>query len=178
MGRTYLAQGFQFDPAACGACPLRSQCVAARDGRGRTVTRHPQEALLQHAWAPQHSEAFSQYRKLRQVAEHRLARLIQLGVRQARYIGRSRTLCQLLMAATVTNLTLVATKMGLANTPGSSHDRTGQHPAGSPIDTARSILFAANWITLRFGPFRWLCLPLIWSTQNPLIRNRGFQPGF
>ena len=53
------------------------------------------------------------YRKLRQAAEHRLARLMQLGVRQARYIGRTKTLCQLLLAATVANLTLVASRVGL-----------------------------------------------------------------
>ena len=48
----------------------------------------------------------------RVVVEHRLARLVQLGVRQARYLGRTKTLFQLLMAATVANLTLVAGKVG------------------------------------------------------------------
>jgi hypothetical protein len=38
---------------------------------------NPQEALLQEARAFQQSEAFAPYRKLRQVAEHRLARLMQ-----------------------------------------------------------------------------------------------------
>ena len=38
---------------------------------------------------------------------------MQLGVRQARYFGRTKTLFQLLMAATLANLTLVATKTGL-----------------------------------------------------------------
>ena len=36
--------------------------------------------------------------------------LHQLGVRQSRYFGRTKTLYQLLLAATVANLTLVATK--------------------------------------------------------------------
>src|SRR5215211_567028 len=35
------------------------------------------------------------------------------GVRQARYFGRTKTCFQLLMAATVANLTLVATRIGL-----------------------------------------------------------------
>jgi len=74
---------------------------------------HPHEAVLQEARAFQRSDSFAPYRKLRQVAEHRLARLMQLGVRQARYVGRTKTLFQLLMAATVANLTLVATKTGL-----------------------------------------------------------------
>ena len=83
-GRTYKLEGFRFDGALCGACPLRSQCVAARPGIGRTVRRHPQEALLQEARALQESPAFTEYRQLRVVAEHRLARLVQLGIRQAR----------------------------------------------------------------------------------------------
>ena len=37
--------------------------------------------------------------------EHRLARLVQLGIRQARYFGRSKTKFQLYLAATVANLT-------------------------------------------------------------------------
>ena len=36
-GRTYKLEGFRFDGAVCGACPLRSQCVAARPGIVRTV---------------------------------------------------------------------------------------------------------------------------------------------
>ena len=115
--------GFVFDAAVCGACALRAKCVASKKGKGRTVSLHPQEALLQQARALQHSEAFAEYRKQRQVSEHRLARLVQLGIRQARYFGRVKTLFQLLMAATVANLTLVATKLGMmgtANQPGAS----------------------------------------------------------
>lgn len=104
---------FQFDGTVCGACSLRPRCVAAGPGKGRTVSLHPQEAMLQEARAFQKSEAFDLYRKLRQAAEHRLARLVWLGIRQARYFGRAKTLFQVLMAATVANLTLVANKMGL-----------------------------------------------------------------
>jgi hypothetical protein len=106
-------RAFRFDAAICDVCPLRSSCVRARLGKGRLVMIHPQEALLQEARALQQSEAFAPYRKLRQAAEHRLARLMQLGARQARYFGRTKTLFQLLMAATVANLTLVATGTGL-----------------------------------------------------------------
>jgi len=118
---------FRFDPALCAACRLRADCVAAGPGKGRSVSLHPQEALLQEARAFQHSRAYAPYRALRQVAEHRIARLMQLGARKACYFGRRKTLFQLLMAATVANLTLVATKTGLmrgpsqAKTPFSSH---------------------------------------------------------
>jgi hypothetical protein len=40
------------------------------------------------------------------VAEHRIARLIRLGVRKARYVGSTKVLFQLAMAAAVANLTL------------------------------------------------------------------------
>src|SRR2546422_6174181 len=54
----------------------------------------------------------SLFRKDRQVVEHRLARLVQLGMRQARYFGRKKTLFQLLMTAAVANLTLIAGSKG------------------------------------------------------------------
>ena len=50
-GRTYRLQAFQFDGAECRACPLRSQCIAAKGRKGRRVLIHPQEALLQEARA-------------------------------------------------------------------------------------------------------------------------------
>ena len=173
LGRTYLARSFQFDPAVCGVCPLRSQCVAARYGAGRTVALHPQEALLQQARNFQRSEGFAEYRRLRQAAEHRLAQLVQLGVRQSRYFGRAKTRFQLLMAATVANLTLVATKMGMISpAPGSSHDKPDQQAPGSPIVTTQFILAAANWVTLS------LRLTVHWLSSTPSRHSRAFQPGF
>ena len=91
-------------------CPLRTQCVAAALGTGRTVQLHPQ---LQQGRALLQSEAFSEYRQRRVVLEHRLARLVQLGIRQSRYFGRAKTKFQLYLAATVANLTLVGAKAGL-----------------------------------------------------------------
>ncbi len=117
-------RAFRFDAALCDACPLRPSCVRARPGHGRLVMLHPHEALLQEARAFQKSPAFAPSRKLRQVAEHRLARLMQLGMRQARYFGRTKTLCQLLLAATVANLSLVATKLGLMG----GHDTSAHRP--------------------------------------------------
>ena len=176
LGQTYPAQSFQFNPKVCGLCPLRDQCIASRKGKGRTVALHPQEALLQQARTFQQSEGFAEYRSRRQAAEHRLARLVQLGVRQSRYFGRAKTRFQLLMAAMVANLTLVATKMEMmSQTPGSSQDRSGQHAAGSPIITAGFMLAAVSWVALslyrRPGPIHWL-------SSNPSRHSRAFQPGF
>ena len=90
-GQIHRLKGFRFDGAVCGACPLRPRCVAGSSGLGRTVQLHPQEALLQRARALQQSEVFGEYRRRRVVVEHRLARLVQLGIRQARYFGRAKT---------------------------------------------------------------------------------------
>jgi hypothetical protein len=81
--------------------------------RGRVVHRHPQEALLQQAREWQQSPEFDRLRKQRQVVEHRIARMMQLGMRQARYCGRHKTLFQALMTAAVANLTLIAGRVGL-----------------------------------------------------------------
>jgi transposase len=97
---------FRFAAAVCAACPLRAQCV--RGVSGRTVQVHPQEGLLQDARAFQASPAFPEYRRRRQVVEQRIARLVQLGIRQARAVGRATTEFHLLMAAAVANLTYLA----------------------------------------------------------------------
>lgn len=98
--------GFFFAAATCAGCPLRAQCVAGAGGR--TIALHPQEALLQAARAFQASPAFAEVRRRRQTVEHRIARVVQLGIRQARYVGRAKTLFQLAMTAAVANLTLLA----------------------------------------------------------------------
>ena len=109
-GKKRQRWAFLFDADLCSACARRSECVWAKGRQGRTIRLHPQERLLQEAREFQQSAAFKEYRQIRQTAEHRLARLVQLGIRQARYFGRKKTLFQLLMAATVANLTLVANK--------------------------------------------------------------------
>jgi transposase len=105
---------FHFAATICASCPLRARCV--RGHGGRSVSVHAQEALLQAARALQASPAFRGYRSRRQAAEHRIARLTQLGIRQARYFGQAKTLFQLAMAAAVANLTLL---MGRTDTDSS-----------------------------------------------------------
>ena len=116
-GRKYRLKGFWFAAAVCADCPLRSQCIAGTSGAGRTVQLHPQEALFQEARTLQESPAFAQYRQLRVVVEHRLARLVQLGIRQARYFGHAKTKFQLYLTATVANLTLLAGRPGPTGDP-------------------------------------------------------------
>jgi len=96
----------------CSRCPLRDQCLRpSKHGapvrpHGRTVSEHPEEALLEQARAQQHTDEFPAAYRARQTVEHRLARMMQLGCRQARYFGRAKTEFQWLMGATVANLTL------------------------------------------------------------------------
>jgi Transposase DDE domain len=109
---------FVFATETCATCPLRAQCTRAQ--HGRTVQVHPQEALLQQARELQASPVFDAARRRRQVVEHRIARLVQLGIRQARYFGRTKTLFQLCLAAAVANLTLLAaasTTLSMGDSP-------------------------------------------------------------
>jgi hypothetical protein len=73
-------QSFSFSVETCAACPLRPQCIQTKVNRGRTVQLHPQEDLLRQARTFQKSSTFQPYRQMRQTAEHRLARLVQLGI--------------------------------------------------------------------------------------------------
>ena len=166
-GRTYRLEAFRFDAAVCGVCPLRSQCVAAKPGTGRTVQLHPQEALLQQARALQRSEAFAEYRQRRVVVEHRLARLVQLGIRQSRYFGRVKTRFQLYLAATVANLTLVAAKAGLP-------EDTGSGPSAVSVQVAGMVNPAAAWL----GQISTLTLLAAALLTKSLFPIRGFRPGF
>ena len=152
-------------------CPLRPQCVAGSSGLGRTVQLHPQEALLQQARALQQSEAFGEYRQRRVVVEHRLARLVQLGIRQSRYFGRAKTRFQLYLAATVANLTLVAAKAGLpADTGGSSG-------VGSAL-RAGTIRSALDFVPARLAQILTLALLTAASLPKCISLERAFRPDF
>jgi hypothetical protein len=124
---------------------------------GRTVLLHPQERLLQAARAFQHSPAFGQVRRRRQAAEHRLARLVQLGLRQARYVGRAQTLLQLALAATVANLTLLA-GYGLAHPPNQGLF-SGSATLAVVLIAAVLVLWLAYSLTDRGG---WSCWRRPW----------------
>ena len=127
---------------------------------------------MQQARALQQSEAFIEYRQRRVVVEHRLARLVQLGIPQACYFGRAKTKFQLYLAAMVTNLTLVAAKAGLPAGTG------GDSSVGNALRTG-TIHFTVDFIIPA-----WLCqifaLPLLTSAslRKFISPNRAFRPGF
>ena len=129
---------------------------------------HPQEALLQQARALQQSEAFAEYRKRRVVVEHRLARLVQLGIRQSRYFGRIKTRFQLYLAATVANLTLVAAKAGM----------TGDTDHGPNALVTGIVDSAANASAAWLGLILTLTLLAPALLSKSFFPKRAFRPGF
>lgn len=109
--RSGPARRLRFSSETCDRCPHREECLRAIDkkrGWGRTIVLHPQEELLQEARDHQATPEFREDVKARQTAEHTLARCVQLGARQARYMGRRKTKFQMLMIAMVANLTKMA----------------------------------------------------------------------
>ena len=137
---------FQFDRAICATCPLRQNCFK-QSGKCRRVALHPQEALFQSARAWQGSAEFDLFREQRQVIEHRMARLIQLGMRQARYVGRGKVRFQAAMAATVANLTLVAGPATRRSQPGGCSPAALAASAGlnTPSGAISPIAVCGRW---------------------------------
>ena len=170
-GRIHRLRAFRFDAAVCGVCPLRPRCVAGSSGMGRTVQLHPQQALLQEVRALQQSEAFAGYRQRRVVVEHRLARLVQLGIRQARYFGRVKTKFQLYLAATVANLTLVAAKAGLKGDIGNA-------ASGNRAASAGTGGVAAIFGAIRLGQIWSLALLTPAFLPEALFSTKAFHPHF
>ena len=174
-GRVHRFQAFQFDGAVCRVCPLRSQCIAAQGRQGRRVLIHPQEALLQQARALQQSAAYDEYRARRVVVEHRLARLVQLGIRQSRYFGRVKTRFQLYLAATVANLTLVLGKIGRS---GSTRGGVAGHRVVRNVLRAVVANAAANFSAVRLGQLWSLFFLTSALPPKSLYPTRAFRPGF
>ena len=174
-GQVHRLQAFQFDGAECRVCPLRSQCIAAKGGKGRRVQIHPQEALLQQARALLQSAAYDEYRARQVVAEHRLARLVQLGIRQSRYFGRVKTRFHLYLAATVANLTLVLGKIGRSGSTGggATGDRVVLNVVHAVVAGA-----AANFSAVRLGQLWSLTLLTSALLPKSLHPTRAFRPGF
>ena len=106
-GTTFRNKSFKFSVKQCRGCPLRSQCLKEKTP-SRSVLVHEYEALIREKKLFQRTEEFRQMYRKRVVVEHRLARLVRLGIRNALYFGMKKVLFQLAMAAAVANLTLYA----------------------------------------------------------------------
>jgi transposase len=109
--KPYPGWRYVFSRHDCRACRLRVQCTTGkRTARMITVTEATR--ALQKLRCQQSTLNFKSLYRLRVVVEHRLARLCQLGIRQARYFGRAKTAFQLALAAAVANLSLAIAHPG------------------------------------------------------------------
>ena len=135
--------------------------------------------MLQQARALQQSADYDEYRARRVVVEHRLARLVQLGIRQARYFGRVKTTFQLYLAATVANLTLVAGQIGLL---GSTDGGAAGHRVvrNVVLNDVRAVVAnaAANFSAVRLGQLWSLILFVSALLPQLHFQIRAFRPGF
>ena len=109
------------------------------------------------------------------VVEHRLARLVQLGIRQSRYFGRVKTKFQLYLAATVANLTPVAGKIGLLGSigGGAAGHRVVRNDVRAVVANA-----AANFSAVRLGQLWSLILFVSALLPQLHFQIRAFRPGF
>ena len=93
-------RAFGFSRKHCSNCQLRGKCTTAKtSARKLHLSGHYRqlEALRE---LQQTADFKARYRRCTKV-EHRIARLEQLGIRQARYFGRAKVAYQLAVAATV-----------------------------------------------------------------------------
>lgn len=96
-----------FPASTCQPCAQRPACTTARRG-GRSITLHPQEALLQTLRAAQQDPAGRARLRTRTTIEHSLARVQQIQGHKARYKGLRKNTLDVRRVAAVTNLQAVA----------------------------------------------------------------------
>ena len=88
----------------CGMCPLRERCTGSKRSRAVRIADdyHERKRLRELQRRPR----FRRVYRRRIMIEHRLGRLVQLGIRKARYLGKAKVAFQVAIAAAMANLTL------------------------------------------------------------------------
>ncbi len=89
----------------CRHCPLKSQCTPSH--RGRTISVHPQEALLRRARAEQKSPKWqARYKATRPIVERKVSHFTRRpwGGRKARVRGAKRITTDVLTRAAALNI--------------------------------------------------------------------------
>jgi transposase/IS5 family transposase len=144
-GRAAGRTSVYFDGAVCASCHLREACTPRtpetmqRTGKGRTISIHPLEGILQQARAAQTTDRIRKLLKLRPVVERRLGHLMGRGLRQARYRGREKTQFQAVATALIINLA----RFGRLGGP-----RNSCRPGASPLfHVARLWRRTALWLS-------------------------------
>ena len=93
----------RFPKSACGPCALRDKCTRAKKGRGRSISIHAQEDLLQDLTVRKAtSEGRAELRE-RVPVEHSLAHICNRQGRRARYLGTEKNIFDLCRYAVVEN---------------------------------------------------------------------------
>jgi hypothetical protein len=97
-------QVVEFDPEACGPCPLRSKCTLSASGKGRSVSIAEDERLQKKLRSLQASGSGRLELRERIGVEHRLAHIAARQGPRARYTGVSKNLFDLRRTAAIQNM--------------------------------------------------------------------------
>jgi hypothetical protein len=89
----------------CGSCSQKDRCTKSK--RGRQITIHPYEDLLQQQRQYQRTQEFRERYAKRSHGERTIAHLTGHGARKARYRGKKKVLWQMVMAAINNNVKVV-----------------------------------------------------------------------
>ena len=103
-----------FSRKACRPCPLRAKCTKSR-AAARVLQITEKTEALWRLRKQQRTKRFRKRYRRRVAVEHRIGRLVHLGIRQAKYFGKGKTGFQIALTATVANLMLVAAASGGAS---------------------------------------------------------------
>ena len=95
-----------FPKGTCAACPLRARCTTSSNGR--SVSIHPDEALLPELRRRQQTPEGRAKLRERTEVEHALAHVGHWQGRRARYLGTRKNLFDLRRVAVVHNLHVIA----------------------------------------------------------------------
>lgn len=103
-----FAQGkvVKFPQQACAVCSLQQRCTTSE--KGRSVSIHPDEALMQELRERQSTVAGRAELRQRTAVEHTLAHVGHWQGNRARYLGQRKNLFDLRRVAIVHNLHVIA----------------------------------------------------------------------
>lgn len=101
---TIRSAAARFDANDCDLCSSRAKCTTAKPGRGRSVSIHPQEALLQKLAAQKKTPQGRAKLRQRVPVEHSLAHICNRQGRNARYLGIQKNIFDLARYAVIENL--------------------------------------------------------------------------
>ena len=111
-GKPQKARGgfsYYFPKATCKDCPLRAQCIAPEETRGRTVYIGPHRELTDQAREAQKGQEHQTAMKGRLAVERKLAEMLRVhGLRNCRYRGLDRYRIQLGFTAMTVNIKRIA----------------------------------------------------------------------